>query len=331
MTNILCGASEADIYNALSFCTMIVTDTNVSNLYPQYTKDAYVIPEGEKSKSPDILFSIIAEMSRRGLKRGDVVAALGGGVVGDVTGLAAALYMRGIDWINIPTTMLAMVDSGIGGKTAVNVNGIRNIAGAFHEPQKTIISFEFLETLYEREWLCGYGELVKTCLLTKHSYEELKARIDGILEFDRDDVYALIQECVKIKHAVVAADPKETALRKILNVGHTVGHALESLDSYRLSHGEYVVKGMMTECAMCRDIIDDKYFNDLNDIFYRFTTPPRTTAKAVCEHALKDKKNAGDTITLMVPVSPGEIIDVRIAQADFIERYDKAVKEMKNA
>ena len=331
MTNILCGGSEADILNALSFCSMIVTDVNVAKLYPKYTKNAYVIPEGESSKSPEVLFSIIAEMSKRNIKRDDVIAAVGGGVVGDVTGLAAALYMRGIDWINIPTTMLAMVDAGIGGKTAVNVGGVKNVAGVFHAPKSTVISFEFLETLYEREWLCGYGELVKTCLLTKHAYEQLKARVDGLLEFDRDDVYALIQECVNIKRAVVAADPKEKALRKILNVGHTVGHALESLDCGRLSHGEYIMKGMMTECAMCNDIIDEKYYNELNDIFYRFTTPPRTTAKSVCEFALKDKKNTGDTITLMLPVSPGEILDVRIAQEDFLSRYDRAIKEMRKA
>lgn len=330
MTNIIYGASlRGDVVNALADCAMVVTDANVAQLYPDLTKGAFVIPAGEKSKSPETLLSVLAEMDARGLKRRDKVAALGGGVVGDVTGLAAALYMRGISWIVIPTTLLAMVDSSIGGKTSVDFGGIKNLVGAFHSPERVVISYDFLETLYENDWLCGYGELIKTCLLTKESCAMLFDNIDNIAEYDRDAVYALINKCIEIKKAVVLADPKEKGMRKILNVGHTIGHALEVLDGFKSSHGEYVLKGIMIECTMCKDIMDEEFYEQLMAVCKRFVTPPRTTSGAVVKRALRDKKNEGDTITVMLPVSAGEVMDVRIARDDFVLRYDGALKELK--
>ena len=168
MSNIHCGKDlTSGVIDALGFCAFTVTDDNVARLYPELTKNAYVIPAGEASKTPETLFAVLAEMSNRRIKRGDRIAAVGGGVVGDLTGLAAALYMRGVEWTSIPTSLLAMVDSGIGGKTAVDFNGIKNLVGAFHMPRDIVISCEFLKTLPEREWLCGTGELIKTCLLSK--------------------------------------------------------------------------------------------------------------------------------------------------------------------
>lgn len=330
MTNLLYGANlRNDITNAMAGCAMVVTDSNVAALYPELTKNAFVIPAGEKSKSPETLLSVLAEMNARGLKRSDKIAALGGGVVGDLTGLAAALYMRGIKWIVIPTTLLAMIDSSIGGKTAIDFGGIKNLVGAFHSPERVIISYDFLETLYENDWLCGYGELIKTCLLTKESCAMLFDNIDNIAEYDRDAVYALINKCIEIKNAVVLADPKEKGMRKILNVGHTVGHALEVLDGFKSTHGEYVLKGIMTECAMCKDIMDEDFYDSVISACRRFATPPRTTSGAVIKHALRDKKNDGDTITVMLPVAAGEVLDVRITKDDFVQRYDGALKELK--
>lgn len=331
MSNIICGRNIADnVDRAFSLCAFTVTDTNVAELYPQYSKDAFVISAGEKSKTPQVLFSILDAMAKHGLKRGDCIAALGGGVVGDITGLAASLYMRGVDWINIPTTLLAMVDSGIGGKTAVDFNGVKNLVGAFHSPRDIVISAEFLRTLPEREWLCGSGELIKTCLLTENAYAKLRDKLDGLVAKNPNDVYELIETCVAIKNAVVSADPKEKNLRKILNVGHTVGHALESLDGYKLSHGEYVIKGMMTEIAMCKDIVDECFYADIIALLKRFTTPPRTTGKAVCQKAALDKKNVGNTVSIMLPKAPADIIDVKMETADFLQRYDSALKELKN-
>ncbi|MDE5562215.1 MAG: 3-dehydroquinate synthase [Clostridiales bacterium] len=331
-TNLLYGKDlRSDIKSALSLCAMVVTDENVARLYPEFTKNAYVIPAGEKNKNEVTLFALLAEMDKRGLKRDDKIAALGGGVVGDMVGLAASLYMRGIAWVNIPTTLLAMVDSSIGGKTAIDFDGIKNLIGAFHAAERVIISYHFLETLYEEDWLCGYGEMIKTCLLTEKSYALLIENLESIVEYDRDAVYALIEECIKIKQAVVCADPKEKGLRKILNVGHTVGHALEAADGYKSTHGEYVLKGIMTECTMCKDIVDEEFYNQIISVCKRFVTPPRSSVSSVKGRALHDKKNYGDMITVMLPIAAGNILHVRIAQHDFTERYDSAIKELKKA
>lgn len=330
MSSILCGKDlRADVKTALSRCALTVTDSNLAEIYPEYTADAYVIPAGEKSKTPETLFNILAEMQRRKLQRGDRVAAFGGGVVGDITGLAAALYMRGIAWTSIPTSLLAMIDSGIGGKTAVDFNGVKNIVGAFHEPENIIISSHFLNTLPDREWLCGTGELVKTCLLSADAYALLRSDLQLLTNKDIDGIFPLIQACVRIKNSVVCADLTEKSLRKILNVGHTVGHALEALDGYRLSHGEYVIKGMMTESAMCRDMIDSRFYADITALFKSLTAPPRTTEKAVLEKALSDKKNVGGTVSMMIVVAPGDVIEVKLEQADFLSRYAEAIKELK--
>lgn len=330
MSNILCGKNiEKDVKTALSLCAMTVTDSNLAKLYEPFTFGAYVIPAGENSKTPETLFKILEEMQRRKLKRGDRVAAFGGGVVGDITGFAAAIYMRGIKWTSIPTSLLAMVDSGIGGKTAVDFCGVKNLIGAFHEPEDIVINAAFLKTLPEREWLCGAGELIKTCMLDGDAYKTLREHLDGFKAHEPSDVYTLVKLCADIKNSVVKADLKESGLRKILNLGHTVGHALESLDGYKLSHGEYVLKGLMTEMTMCRDIIDESFYRETVPLLCSFTAPPRTTSKAVCEKASLDKKNEGDTITVMIPVSAGDVKEVKLNAADFINRYDDAIKELK--
>ena len=331
-TNLIYGASiRGDVENALSLCAMVVTDNNVAELYPNLAANAFVIPAGEKSKSLETLTAILTEMDARGLKRTDRIAALGGGVVGDVVGLAASLYMRGIDWVVIPTTLLAMVDSCIGGKTAIDMFGAKNLIGSFHAPAHVVISYDFLETLYSEDWLCGYGEIIKTCLLTEKSYNLLLGSIDGMISYDRKIVYELIEKCIEIKNAVVNADPTEKRMRKILNVGHTVGHALEVLDGYKSSHGEYVLKGIMTECAMCKDLVDPEYYEQIISLCKRFVAPPRTTSGSVIKRAVRDKKNDGENITVMLPISAGEVVELHISHADFAPRYDRAIKELKKA
>ncbi len=332
MSNILCGKNlTCDVEESLSSCAFVVTDSNLAALYPELLNDPFVIDAGEKSKNAETLLKILTEMQKRGVKRRDTVAAFGGGVVGDITGLAAALYMRGVDWVNIPTSLLAMVDSGIGGKTAVDHNGIKNLVGAFHMPRDIIINADFLNTLPEREWLCGKGELIKTCILSESAYGSMTESIAALQDDDLTGIYPLIRICVDIKNAVVTADPEEKQLRKILNVGHTVGHALESTDGYKLSHGEYIIKGMMTEAAMCRDIIEPEFYGALTELLSGFSAPPRTTGKAVCSLAMSDKKNVGDTISLMIPLRPGSITEVRLSAAEFANRYDRAIRELRKA
>ena len=144
-------------------------------------------------------------------------------------------------------------------------------------------------------------------------------------------MYALIEKSIEIKQAVVQSDPNEKGLRKILNVGHTVGHALETNDGYQSTHGEYVLKGIMTECEMCKDLMDENFYNRVISICKRLVSPPRTSSGSIIKCALHDKKNDGDTITVMLPVSPGEVVEVRLTKSDFAERYDKAIRDLKRA
>lgn len=330
MSRIVYGkALEREIREAVEGCAFSVTDGNLARLYPELTKNSFVIAAGEKSKTPETLFSILSAMSDARLTRADRVAAIGGGVVGDITGLAAALYMRGIKWTSIPTSLLAMVDSGIGGKTAVDFRGVKNLVGAFHMPEDILISTHFLKTLPEREWLCGTGELVKTCILSEDAYARFKANADKVFSRDPEALFETVKLCVEIKNSVVEKDPTEKGLRKILNVGHTVGHALESLDGYRLSHGEYVIKGMLAEFAMFRDKMDAAFYSEIMPVLARFSSPPELAATDVAEKAMSDKKNSGGTVSVMIPRTAGEVNEIKVSKAEFAERYEAAREELK--
>ena len=228
----------------------LVTDDGVPAQYAEalaaQCRDAtvYTVPRGEGSKSPESLTALLEAMLRAGLTRGDCVAAVGGGVVGDLAGLAAALYMRGIDWYNLPTTLLAMVDSSVGGKTAVNLGGVKNAAGAFWQPKAVLIDPEVLDTLPQRQRSNGLAEAVKMALT--HD-AQLFARFEDPAGYG--PVEEIIAACLRIKTAVVAADEREAGLRRVLNFGHTLGHGLEAAAGGRLLHGEAVALGMLPLCA----------------------------------------------------------------------------------
>lgn len=332
MTEIVYGGDLSDeILSLLRGCKAVVTDRNVAKLYPKLTSGAYIIEAGAASKNQATLFSVLSAFFKAGVERGDTVAVIGGGTVSDVTGLAAALYMRGIKWIVVPTTLLSMADASIGGKTAIDFGGVKNLVGAFHLPEKTVISYSFLKTLPRREMISGLGEAVKTCLLTAKSYNMLMSVADGLSpEADEKTLYPLISECVEIKKRVTERDPEESGLRKILNVGHTVGHALESADGYKLGHGEYVFKGMMTECAMFEELVDSEYLSAIIGLCKKFVSLPRTSVGSIIKYASADKKNVGGDIDVMLPVSAGEVRELRVCPGEFSARYSSAIKALKN-
>lgn len=229
---------------------LIVTDEGVPAAYADtllaQCGDGHVelLLQGEGSKSFDGLQQILCSLLEHGFSRRDLVIALGGGVMGDLAGFAAATYMRGIDFINIPTTTLSQIDSSIGGKTAINLDGVKNIVGAFYQPKAVFIDTATLDTLTERHYLNGLAEAVKAGMigdselfadLEKMTLPEIKANIEQI-----------IIAAVKVKKFVVEQDEKEAGLRKILNFGHTLGHGIESLYNLtELYHGEAVAIGMM--------------------------------------------------------------------------------------
>ena len=228
----------------------LVTDDGVPAAYAEaltaQCREAtvYTVPQGEGSKSPETLTALLEAMLRAGLNRGDCVAAVGGGVVGDLAGLAAALYMRGIDWYNVPTTLLAMLDSSVGGKTAVNLGGVKNAAGAFWQPKAVLIDPKVLDTLPRRQRSNGLAEAVKMALT--HD-AQLFARFEDPAGYG--PVEEIIAACLRIKTAVVAADEREAGLRRVLNFGHTLGHGIEAAAGGRLLHGEAVALGMLPLCA----------------------------------------------------------------------------------
>jgi 3-dehydroquinate synthase len=214
-----------------------------------------VIEPGEKSKNLQTVESIYNQLAEIGCDRKTVLVALGGGVVGDITGFVAATYMRGVDFIQIPTTLLAMVDSSVGGKTGVNLKSGKNLVGSFNQPQAVWIDFAFLNTLPPREILCGLSEVLKYgCIWDRNFLDSLEAIFlkygEQVLNAPQsipDEVWTqVISRCCEIKAEVVSKDEKESNLRAILNYGHTFGHALEALTKYqKYSHGEAVAAGML--------------------------------------------------------------------------------------
>ena len=308
----------------------IVTDTNVNKLYSQLIEKTFegapvfVLPAGEKSKTLSKLTCILIAMADAGLKRDCTVVALGGGVIGDIAGLAASLYMRGIKLVQIPTTLLAQVDSSVGGKTAVDFKNIKNLIGAFYQPQEVIVDPMFLKTLPKREIRCGLGEIIKYGALDKNIYNTLLNCKDL---FDLDFLGSIVPDCIRHKVEVVTADERDlNGKRKALNVGHTTGHALELY--YRTkSHGEFVLIGMYFEMHIAQklNVGGGEYYDNLRKLIKKvIKIPEYSDIESAAKFALMDKKNHGDTISMMVPKIEGESTEITLN----FEKYVQLLKEV---
>lgn len=243
--------AKANRHLNLNRRALIVTDTGVpvsySKTIAEQCKESmiYTVAEGESSKSLVVFGQLLQTMLDHGFSRKDCVIAVGGGVVGDLSGFAASAYMRGIDFYNIPTTLLSQIDSSIGGKTAINFGGVKNIVGAFYQPKKVLIDPDLLKTLPSRQIANGLAEAIKMSLTSDKELFEL---------FENKDIEANLDEIIirslQIKKAVVEQDEKEAGLRKILNFGHTIGHGIESSEGMsELYHGECVALGMLPMCG----------------------------------------------------------------------------------
>ena len=228
---------------------LIVTDSGVPARYARALADqcqtplCVTLPGGEDCKRLAVVEDLLRQMLAAGFTRGDCVAAVGGGVVSDVSGLAAALYMRGIDFYTVPTTLLVQVDASVGGKTAVDLAGVKNAVGAFHQPARVLIDPETLTTLPPRQLSAGLAEAIKVAVT-------LDADLFQRIEQSRDlsaDLPEIICRAVQLKKAVVEQDPTEQGLRRVLNFGHTLGHGLESVTG--LLHGECIAAGMLPMCG----------------------------------------------------------------------------------
>ncbi len=269
-----------------------------------FAGDTFTLPQGEASKTAANLIDLLNFAAAHRTTRSDVFVALGGGMVGDLTGLAAATYMRGAAYIQCPTTLLAAVDSSVGGKTAVDLPAGKNLMGAFWQPRAVLCDTDTLTTLPEDVFTAGCAEVIKTAVLFDEPLFDLLAR-EG-RSFDRE---AVITRCVEHKRDVVAEDEFDTGRRALLNLGHTLGHAAEAESSFALSHGQAVAIGLAVVCraAAKTGICAADVPTRVDAILEKFGLPTHTDAPfpALMDRMLTDKKRAGGTINIIVPEAVG--------------------------
>ncbi|MBQ6467874.1 MAG: 3-dehydroquinate synthase [Clostridia bacterium] len=318
--------SRAGDYFSLDRKAIIITDTGVPAGYSQAVlkccgKGSFIktIPMGENSKSFEVLEDILASMLENSFGRSDCVVAVGGGVVGDISGFAASVYMRGIDFYNIPTTVLSQVDSSVGGKTAINFCGVKNTVGSFYRPKGVLIDTNVLSTLPQRQINNGLAEAVKMSLTNDESLFNL---------FENENPYEnlgkIIENSIKTKLSVVNKDEKEAGLRRVLNFGHTIGHGIEADSAGNLYHGECVALGMI---PMCSDEVRSRLIPVLEKLSLP-TVCEGNTGK-IYEAMLHDKKATGDYITVTFVDKPGSFRFEKLSPARLRERITMAVKEKK--
>ena len=254
----------------------IVTDSNVGPLYESAVEEAlrkvssdisvFTFEAGEKNKNLDTVSSLYQELIQNGLDRKSLLVALGGGVVGDLTGFGAATYLRGIDFIQIPTTLLAQVDSSVGGKTGVDFQQYKNMVGAFHQPRLVYMNLSTLTTLPAEQFACGMGEILKTGLICDGEFFRFVCREqESIKALDMKLIAAMVRRCCEIKAGVVERDPKEQGERALLNLGHTVGHAVEKLKNFTLLHGQCVGAGLVAAeyLSMKRGLLNEQEYQEI--------------------------------------------------------------------
>ncbi len=304
---------QADRYLSLSRKVLIVTDDGVPADYARRIASFCKYPKivtvnrGEDSKSIKNYEMLLSYMLENGFTRSDAVIAVGGGMVGDLSGFVAASYMRGIDFYNVPTTVLAQVDASVGGKTALNLLGIKNIVGAFYQPKKVLIDTELLKTLDKRQLSNGLAEALKMAICFD---EKLFSLFESVNVFSKLD--EVIERSVMIKKSVVERDERESGIRRALNFGHTIGHGIES--TTELYHGECVALGMLPMCS-------DKVRARLVPVLEKLALPTECDfdSKRVYEAAVCDKKASSDGV---FAVTAEEIGAYKITKISFEELFE---------
>lgn len=293
----------------------IVTDSNVQPLYLEKVRKSlfdggfrnfctFVVAAGEESKSGAVYLELLNFLAQHHITRSDLLIALGGGVVGDLTGFAAATYLRGISFIQIPTTLLAAVDSSVGGKTAIDLPAGKNLAGAFYQPALVVCDTDTLHTLPPEIFRDGCAEVIKYAVLYDEAlFSHLETQK---MDFHREDVIA---RCVELKRDVVCADEFDRGARQKLNLGHTMGHGVETLSHFAVSHGQAVAIGtaIAARAAAKRGLCSLECAARVECVLEAFGLPIRTefSAEALANAALSDKKRDGDTVNLILPEKIG--------------------------
>ncbi|MBQ3232168.1 MAG: 3-dehydroquinate synthase [Clostridia bacterium] len=307
----------------------VITDTNVEKLYLNtvldslkaagFTPAAYAFPAGEEHKTMETLTGILDFMSEIPLTRSDFVVALGGGVTGDMAGFAAGVYMRGIPFIQIPTTFLAAVDSSVGGKTAVDLKTGKNLAGLFHQPSLVITDIDAFKTLTPENYACGSAESIKMGVISDPELFRI-FECENPAEYESE----IVKRAVQAKADVVMRDEKETGDRKLLNLGHTYGHAVEKLSNFTLPHGHAVAIGLAMAARAAEKMGDmdadtrDRMIKTLEK--NNLPTACGFSAKEIYLSSLNDKKMAGKNLSIIVPKKIGQC-EIRKIPASEFEKF----------
>ena len=274
-----------------------------------------ILTKGEQSKSIQNFQKILNFLADNNFDRTDIIIAVGGGVVGDISGYVASSYLRGIQFVQIPTTLLAQVDSSVGGKTAINISAGKNLVGAFYNPKSVLIDTSVLESLPEREYKAGLAEVVKYGLIkNKYLFSLLKNNPQKIILMNKNIIEDVIFESIKTKAEIVSKDEKENGIRALLNFGHTFGHAIEAHGKYKkILHGEAVAKGMFiaSKISYLEGHISQKYFNIIKDLLntYKFDlSVSEYQYKDLKPFILRDKKVKSGRLNLVLLSGPSKAI-----------------------
>lgn len=327
----------------------IVSETNVASLYMDAILMSmekcckrvikFVFPEGEQSKNLDVVKELYEKLILEKFDRRDVLVALGGGVVGDLTGYTAATYLRGIDFIQIPTSLLSQVDSSIGGKTGVDFDSYKNMVGAFHMPKLVYMNLNVLSTLSSRQFTSGMGEIIKHGLIKDADYYKwLKSNKTNIEVRDTDSLIRLVRDSNMVKRDVVENDPTEKGDRALLNFGHTLGHAIEKYMNFELFHGECVFIGaiLASYISYNKGLISDTVLADIIKVigdyfdYKMYRVPADADIDRIIDYTRNDKKVVGDKVKFILLKDIGNaFIDMDVTEDDMrraIEQYMELVK-----
>lgn len=325
----------------------LVTSPEVDRLWSSPIRDGFAalnvavetlqVPAGEQEKRLSTLERLCEDLATHGADRDSLLIALGGGVIGDLTGFLAAVYMRGVRFIQVPTTLLAQVDSSVGGKTGVNLAAGKNLVGSFYQPLAVFADIDTLATLPLRELRAGLQESVKAGVIRDPAlFDFMEAHADRILSGDAEALQHVVEASVRMKAAVVGEDEREQGLRMVLNFGHTVGHAIEAATGYHsLLHGEAIGWGMVAavRLAQSRGMLADADADRITSLIDRCTDLPHFTAETQHLVALTggDKKKRSGTLSFILPVAIGKVEIVRdVTEAELTAAVDAMLAEMRS-
>lgn len=313
---------------------LVVTDSNVEKLYADevndllikngYDSKIYTFTAGEENKGMDTILGICGACIEHEMDRKSMIVALGGGVVGDMAGFAAAIFMRGIDFVQVPTTLLSQSDSSVGGKTGIDFMESKNILGAFHQPKLVYINVATLKSLPNEQFVSGMGEVIKHGIIRDSEFfDYIEKNSDKIKTLDNETLIKMDKINCSIKADVVEQDEKENGLRAILNFGHTIGHAVESAYDFKMTHGECVGIGMVgaSYIAYKRNMIDESTLNRIENVLDMYGFKIRVDLprkEIVYGYMQKDKKKIAGKLKFVLPTKVGEVMQTTDVSKDEI-------------